>query len=116
LPMDPDSESGSTKSLNPDPQPCKFKRIVSRDFGFFLCHSIDLKFLHIRSGFICFQNFVFVSSFLIFLAGRSELRIVQILIMYRMAPDSIMEPRTRTVSSSLLFRQTSICVSAVMGS
>jgi hypothetical protein len=30
LPMDPDSESGSTKSLNPDPQPCQKDRIKVR--------------------------------------------------------------------------------------
>jgi hypothetical protein len=43
----------------------------------FLCHLIDLKFLHIWSGFICFKNFVLVSNFSIFASRRSELRIVK---------------------------------------
>jgi hypothetical protein len=50
------------------------KGIVSRGGMFFWCHSIDLKFLHIRSVFVfCFTNYVFVSNFSIFKSRRSEL-------------------------------------------
>jgi hypothetical protein len=53
---------------------CPFKWIVSRDLHmFFLCHSIDLKFLHLMEPFVCFLNFVFVSNFSIFASRRSEL-------------------------------------------
>jgi tRNA A37 threonylcarbamoyladenosine modification protein TsaB len=65
---------------------------------FLIPFDIDLKFLHIRSGFFCFYDFVFVSSFLIFASQRSE------------------EPQTGTVPSSILFRHNNIYMSAALGS
>jgi hypothetical protein len=39
----------------------------------FWCHSIDLKFLHIKERVHLLLKFVFVSNFSIFVAARSEL-------------------------------------------
>jgi hypothetical protein len=54
-----------------------FKGIISRDFMVcFWYHLIDLKFVHIRSGFICFHV-----EFFIFASRRSEpsLRVANLL-------------------------------------
>jgi hypothetical protein len=43
------------------------KEIASRDLHkryVFLCHSIDLQFLHLVELFCCFLNYFFVSNFL----------------------------------------------------
>jgi hypothetical protein len=50
---------------------CDLKGIFSRDLHIcFWDHSIELEFLHLMEPFVCFLNFIFVSTFSIFASQR----------------------------------------------
>jgi hypothetical protein len=71
------------------------------------------KFVLVRGSYTRY----FVIVYVYYYWGSCQEKWRKILIMYRRAPDSSMEPRTiGQCPSSMLLRQTSICMSAVIGS
>jgi hypothetical protein len=98
----------------------------------FCYHSIDLKFLHLTEPFICFQNFGFVSHFSIFASQRSELTQFQsgaqrldFSVGFTLHRKSMRAPETHGAAksprlvhfpSAKIFRQSNICMRAVVGS